>query len=341
MIINRIRRHSKYIFLFISVLWMIFTGSLLFIQNRTKYIILMNFLDLHLRPVDLVYIFTIIIALWCIYGLRMAWKKYSKKIIKIIIIIGWIGLILAFLFGSFVVLLNHSVTKYHEFSSPDKRYTLIVRESSFLLLSEISLYERKNPFFIEKIKNSNVGTDDGYTPISQGSYWIKWNKNTVTLAIDGNWNNQSWTTIKVIFEKNKHKSEIGTIYPKGKPSYITDDSGKKKANQSNAADKKIQDKLNNLSVDNVIKIPNSEFGIIQVDQAMSRVQWFFVKISENKMAFISELPDTKPNVNAKMNVKGVIFITFKDINGNTSKYKSADQGKSWIKIRNCVHLSMM
>ena len=64
---------------------------------------------------------------------------------------------------------------------------------------------------------------------------------------------------------------------------------------------------------------------------MSRVQWFFVKISENKKAFISELPDTKPNVNAKMNVKGVIFITFK---GNTSKYKSADQGKSWIKIRN-------
>lgn len=295
-----------------------------------------------MRQVDLVYIFTLIIAGWCIYGLSMARKKSYKKVTKNVVIIGWFSLTLAFLFGTFVMLLNHDVTQYHELPSPDKKYKLVVKESAFLLLSEISLCERKNIFFIEKIEDSATATDDGYLPISQDSYWVKWDKNVVILAIDGNCSDGSWTTIKVTFGENKHKVKFGTIYPNGKPSNMVDNSSENQKDNKNQSDdkkelydekdEKLQDKLDNVSIDNIIKIPNSEFGIIQVDKAMSSVQWFFVKISRDEMIFISELPDTKTSIDAKIDKKGSIIIKFEDINGNISKYKSVDNGKSWIEI---------
>lgn len=91
--------------------------------------------------------------------------------------------------------------------------------------------------------------------------------------------------------------------------------------------------LKNFEVSDVIKIENSDFGLLEVDRAGARSRWFFVKISGDEMKFISELEETSPKVSGRMDGEGLIHLDFEDINKNKSEYLSRDGGKTFGKIK--------
>jgi hypothetical protein len=101
------------------------------------------------------------------------------------------------------------------------------------------------------------------------------------------------------------------------------------ANQEFENGKKREEILNNFEISDVKKIQNSSYGLIEVDHAMARTFWNFVKIKGGKIIFISEAPDTSPSVDGEVTEKGEIRLIFTDINGNVNKYKSTDGGYNW------------
>ena len=62
---------------------------------------------------------------------------------------------------------------------------------------------------------------------------------------------------------------------------------------------------------------------------MGRSLWYFVRIEDNRMIFISEAPDTDPKVAGEIDSEEIIHLRFTDINNNQTKYESINQGKTW------------
>ena len=91
--------------------------------------------------------------------------------------------------------------------------------------------------------------------------------------------------------------------------------------------------LKNFEVSDAIKIENSDYGLLEVDRAGARSHWFLVKISGDKMEFISELEETSPEVAGRMDEDGTIHLDFKDINNNKTTYISKDGGRTFEKIK--------
>lgn len=91
--------------------------------------------------------------------------------------------------------------------------------------------------------------------------------------------------------------------------------------------------LKNFKAEDAIKIENSDLGLLEVDRAGARSRWFLVRISGNKMKFISELEETSPKVSGRMDDEGLIHLDFEDINNNKSNYISRNNGKTFGKIK--------
>lgn len=91
--------------------------------------------------------------------------------------------------------------------------------------------------------------------------------------------------------------------------------------------------LKNFEASDAIKIENSDYGLLEVDRAGARSHWFLVKISGDKMKFLSELEETSPKVSGRMDKDGVIHLEFNDINKNKSSYISRDGGRTFEKIK--------
>lgn len=91
--------------------------------------------------------------------------------------------------------------------------------------------------------------------------------------------------------------------------------------------------LKNFEVSDAMSIENSDFGLLEVDRAGARSRWFLVKISGDKMEFISELEETSPKVKGSMDDEGLIHLDFEDINNNKSNYISRNNGKTFEKIK--------
>lgn len=91
--------------------------------------------------------------------------------------------------------------------------------------------------------------------------------------------------------------------------------------------------LKNFEVSDAIKIENSDYGILEVDRAGARSRWFLVKISDDKMEFLSELEETSPKASGRMDKDGVIHLEFNDINNNKTTYISKDKGRTFEKIK--------
>lgn len=89
--------------------------------------------------------------------------------------------------------------------------------------------------------------------------------------------------------------------------------------------------LKNFTVEDAIKIENSDYGLLEVDHAGARSRWFFVKIKGDKMNFISELEETSPKVSGRVDEKGNIYLKFTDVNKNETNYISRDGGKTFEK----------
>lgn len=94
----------------------------------------------------------------------------------------------------------------------------------------------------------------------------------------------------------------------------------------NPSEKEI---LNEFSLEDVKEISNSNFGLVEVDRAGARSRWFFVEIIDTRLKFISEVPDTSPDISGEIDKEGVIFLCTKDVNANEHVYKSDDFGKTF------------
>lgn len=108
---------------------------------------------------------------------------------------------------------------------------------------------------------------------------------------------------------------------------------KEEISEKNNEEKEILSKseiLNNFGLEDARKIPNSSYGLVEVDRAGARSRWFFVEIINNKLNLISELPDTSPDISGKIVDDGSILLICKDINGNLKKYRSVDAGKTFV-----------
>jgi hypothetical protein len=313
------RKTVRIIALVLTFIWFIFVTVLFLIRYKTGNIILIRVLGLHLRQVGLMYISGLIVVAWCIYGLIKAWRKVSKRLAKVSIVLAWILLISAFLLGSLVMLLDIGLSKYYEFKSPYYDHTLVAREYTFLLLGNVSFYERANPFFIEDL-DANIMIDDGYAAISQGAYWIKWDKDTVTLAVDVN-EGGLWRKVIIDMEPQEKEVLYESFYPKGEPADKADEAD---------SDRLSQAQLNRHRVEEAILIPGSDFGLVEMDRAMARRLWYFVEIKDQQMTYLSEAPDTAPEVEGTVDSDGNIYLHFTSIEGEKTSYKSVDNGKTWI-----------
>lgn len=105
-----------------------------------------------------------------------------------------------------------------------------------------------------------------------------------------------------------------------------------KENEEVVKDNK-EELLKNFEASDTIKIENSDYGLLEVDRAGARSRWFLVKISGDKMEFLSELEETSPKVSGRMDKDGVIHLEFNDINNNKTTYISKDGGRTFEKIK--------
>lgn len=320
---------KKYTLLAVTLIWLLFSIMLLYIKSRTSHRILIDFFGLILRQGDVLFILLLMIVIWLIYFLKLFWKKYSSKIARVFLVIGWILSIVGFLFGSLIFLGDHFVSFYHTFISPDKKHTLVVEETSFLLLGDVSLYERKNLLFIEDL-GAGASPDDGFFPVSAGKYWIKWDGNRVNFAVFDEHGTRTWDVVKVSLGDSDRDVKHESLNSNGKPIiYEENDMSNPQRNHNIQKPSSKQDILDGLSIENAIIIPESNYGLIELDRAMAKSLWYFVRIEDDKMIYISEAPDTAPKVEGEIDSEGKIHLIFSDINNNQAKYESLNQGKTW------------
>ena len=120
--------------------------------------------------------------------------------------------------------------------------------------------------------------------------------------------------------------------PKAEEGNKNQDLGEVKENKREEKENK-EEVLKNFEVSDAIKIENSDYGLLEVDRAGARSRWFLVKISDDKMEFLSELEETSPKVSGRMDDEGLIHLEFNDINNNKFNYISRDKGKTFEKIK--------
>lgn len=77
-------------------------------------------------------------------------------------------------------------------------------------------------FIIQGSNKMTILPDDGYLPISQEEYWVKWNKNVFTLAVDRGYADGSWAKMKVTLGEGE-KVEEEVFYPFVGPSDYKDE----------------------------------------------------------------------------------------------------------------------
>ena len=171
----------KYFTIIFSILYSIFSFSVYYINFHTRYSFLFNLFGWHVDIFVVFYILALIICAWAIWALRILWKKASKIIYKIFIILLWILLIIFFLYSSLVVLIQ-SDDYYYEFQSDNKSHQIVIQESTFLRFGSLDLYDRKNTFMVEKLNKDDIFSDDAFRPIAFGDYHIKWDEDILKFS---------------------------------------------------------------------------------------------------------------------------------------------------------------
>lgn len=166
---------------------------------------------------NFLFIFLCFIGIGVISLLIRSWRKSIRKFSKVLIVFGWVGIIGMMIVGSLIWLGNYATTTWYEFNSPDKKYSLVARESTFLLLSDIRLYERTSPILVRELE-AYLSTDDGFAAISKGAYKISWDGDIVTLSTDMN-ENGMWDTVKLNMAEHGKVLKKFSNHPNGKPAF--------------------------------------------------------------------------------------------------------------------------
>lgn len=133
-----------------SLAWLVFCLILLILQETSKMTILIHFFPFFIDKPFLIYSLFLLGTLWLMALLAFLWKKTRKKVAKAFLILVWILAILAIPLESLCFIFASSI--YHDFPSPNLDDDIVAEEYGFLLLSNITLYERQNSFFIKEIE---------------------------------------------------------------------------------------------------------------------------------------------------------------------------------------------
>lgn len=113
--------------------------------------------------------------------IRYVYIKCAKNLM--IMILGIVISTITLLGATFYYLLFVADREtYYTFYSSDKKYSVVAEEWSWLLSGGVILYERTNPFLIEK--KAVLITDDGFRAIKEDAYEIQWDGNIVTFTIE-------------------------------------------------------------------------------------------------------------------------------------------------------------
>jgi len=114
----------------------------------------------------------------------IAMYRFRNSVRNLIIMISVFAISSVALLGvSFFYLLFVAGSEtYYTFYSPDKKYSIIAEEWSWLLAGRVTLYERINPFLVEK--KADLITDDGFRAIAAEAYEIRWDDNVVTFTVE-------------------------------------------------------------------------------------------------------------------------------------------------------------
>ena len=167
---------------------------------------------------DFWFIFMCLIVLGLVSLIICFWRKANRKLYKVLLIFSWIGIIVVMIVGSLNWLFYHVCTSWYEFYSPSNKHSLVVSESTFLLLSNISFYERTSPIFVRKLK-ADLSPNNGFAAISQGAYKISWDKDILTLSIDMN-EKGMWSGLKLNMSDKGKVLKKFSEYPNGKPKHL-------------------------------------------------------------------------------------------------------------------------
>ncbi|MBU5438746.1 hypothetical protein KQI42_12030 [Tissierella sp. MSJ-40] len=141
------------------------SSTILYILISIKVILLgVSFNGIYLMGIYTPIILNIMILILCFTVYTFS-NINNKRIIVVISII--------FILNSTFYIISNLGTKEYKFKSPNMTTTLVVTENSFLLNTNINVFQKRYVIFKEKVKN-NVRADDGYKPFENKEYEIQW-----------------------------------------------------------------------------------------------------------------------------------------------------------------------
>lgn len=282
-------KNKKVIYVFLYLASFALSFGILVLVNKIEFIPIIN--NLFIGFGFLLFIGLQIFSLYNFTKFNI--NKYGKIILCLLILI--LGLIFAF------YLFLASV-----FSGKENRTLIYAGEKYYILnlgwLDPIYEVYEKNFITMDKLDEKNLGKV--FSDLSKVE--DKDQREILKFLIYGR---EDFTK-----EENKEANENHQVEEKAEGKNLIED--KKKL-------------LKNFTVEDAVKIENSDYGLLEVDSAGARSRWFFVKIKGDKMNFISELKDTSPEVSGRVDENGNIYLKFTDINKNETSYLSKNGGKTF------------
>lgn len=282
-------KNKKVIYVFLYLASFALSFGILVLVNKVEFIPIINNL-----LIGFGFLLFIGLQIFSLYNFtKFNINKYGKIILCLLILI--LGLIFAF------YLFLASV-----FSGKENR-TLIYEDEKYYILNVgwldpiYEVYE-KNFITMDKLDEKNLGKV--FSDLSKVE--DKDQREILKFLIYGR---ENFTK-----EENKEADENHQVEEKPEGKNLIED--KKKL-------------LKNFTVEDAVKIENSDYGLLEVDRAGARSRWLFVKIKGDKMNFISELKDTSPEVSGRVDENGNIYLKFRDINKNETSYLSKNGGKTF------------
>ena len=125
------------------------------------------------------------------------WETEKALIDKVILVVLAAGMVFLLSCWNLLCIFSDWAEEYHSFTSPDGAHTIVIMENADGISGQVVLYERVNPFLIDR--KERIITDDGYRPICAGEYSLVWDGDIVTLSVsDGAGGNE---TVSVTLKK--------------------------------------------------------------------------------------------------------------------------------------------
>lgn len=242
-------------------------------------------------------------------------KKLVKGIFIFIFIIFAIFLALFFIFTR-----NREISYCSSYDKIHTLYFIETKQASFFGPQEVRLELKKSKDLIVSV-DSMVYNDGKNLDLNNWS--VRWDKNFVDVILKGE--EQADEKFRLYFSGKVKK------FSKERSNPIIESSKINSSENEVSTDKSFEPKVNDFDISDASRISNSNFALLEADRAGARSLWYLVGIYEDKLKFISKIPDTSPRIKATIS-NNEIILTCEDIHGNISEYRSLDDGISWQKL---------